>query len=56
MTGREKEIIRCIDKIVQDGIFYLRETVLQLKNENGKKPLKSSLQEIIDTISINGLQ
>lgn len=51
---KEDRIIRSLDEIVQNGISQLRETVFQLKNEAEKKPLKSSLREMIDQLSANG--
>ncbi len=53
-TEKEKKIINSLDEIVQDGINQLRETVFQLKNDNETKSLKSSLQEMIDYLSLNG--
>lgn len=53
-TEKENRIIQSLDEIIQDGISQLRETVFQLKNDNETKPLKSSLQVMIDHLSVNG--
>ncbi len=51
---KEDRIISNLDQIVQDGINQLRETVFQLKREAEKKPLKTSLLEMIDQLSASG--
>jgi Signal transduction histidine kinase len=54
-TDKEQQILQSLDDIVQDGIIQLRETVFELKNDSEtNKTLKSSLQEMIEHISING--